>query len=160
MHVMCNIWVMYNAQIQHLLWIYFTKSKNFLDPQEFLEKFHFSISISRRFYFTFHFSKRVNLIFISLFTSRREWIRFKFHFSLLELSISTLAGHWSKVELKIPKAIYNVYAKTVSQKFVSKIYYSGFNVKLYLYYFSQLFGKTFSQQFLVEKKKEELWIFE
>jgi len=58
--------------------------------------------------------------------------------------------------LKIPKAIYNVYAKTVSQKFVSKIYYSGFNVKLYLYYFSQLFGKTFSQQFLVEKKKEEL----
>ena len=35
-----------------------------------LEKFHFSISISRHFHFTFHFSKRVNQIFISLFTSR------------------------------------------------------------------------------------------
>ena len=41
-----------------------------------LEKFHFSISISRHFHFTFHFSKRVNQIFISLFTSRKEWIRF------------------------------------------------------------------------------------
>ena len=60
-----------------------------------LEKFHFSISISRHFHFTFHFSKRVNQIFISLFTSRKEWNRFSFHFSLLELSISTLAGHWS-----------------------------------------------------------------
>ena len=68
----------------------------------------------------------------------------------------------SEVELKIPKAIYNVYVKTVSQKFVSKIYknFSGFNAKLYLYYFNQLFGNHFSQQFLVEKKKAELWIFE
>ena len=83
-------------------------------------EFHFSISISRHFCFTFHFSKRVNqiwislftsrskwrrfffhfqfskrvkLIFISLFTSRSEWKRFLFHFSLLEIPISTLAGH-------------------------------------------------------------------
>ena len=32
--------------------------------------FHFSISISRHFHFTFHFLKRVNQIFISLFTSQ------------------------------------------------------------------------------------------
>ena len=84
-------------------------------------EFHFSISILRHFCFTFHFSKRVNqiwislftsrskwrrfffhfqfskrvkLIFISLFISRSEWKRFLFHFSLLEIPISTLAGHW------------------------------------------------------------------
>ena len=66
---------------------------------------HFSFSISRHFnfileksepyfHFTSHFSKRVNHIFISLFTSRKKWKGFVFfHFSLLELSISTLAGH-------------------------------------------------------------------
>ena len=78
--------------------------KNF---SRILEKFHFSISISRHFHFTFHsrkewtrfsvhfsllgkserdlsftfhFSKRVNQIFISLFTSRKKWKRFIFHF--------------------------------------------------------------------------------
>ena len=88
--------------------------KNF---SRILEKFHFSISISKHFQFTFHsrfqgilisFSKRVNHIFMSLFTSRKELIIFSFHFSLLgkserdfffcnfsllKLSISTLAGH-------------------------------------------------------------------
>jgi len=53
---------------------------------QFLEKFHFSISVSRHFHFTFHLSKRVNQIFISLFTSRKEWIKFLFQFSLLEKS--------------------------------------------------------------------------
>ena len=45
------------------------------------------------FSFHFSFSKRVNQIFISLFTSRNECNRFSFHLSLLELPISTLAGH-------------------------------------------------------------------
>ena len=57
----------------------------------FLKKFHFSISILRHFHFTFHFSKRVNQIFISLFTSRKQWNRFSFHFSLLEFSIYPLS---------------------------------------------------------------------
>ena len=55
-----------------------------------LEAFSFHFSLLEKsesdFYFTFHFSKRVNQIFISLFTSRKEWIRFSFHFSLLEKS--------------------------------------------------------------------------
>ena len=59
----------------------------FLDSQEFLEKFHFSISR----HFTFHSRNEFKLIFISLFTSQNEWTRFSFHFSL-ELPISTLAG--------------------------------------------------------------------
>ena len=42
--------------------------------------FHFSFSIVRHFHFTFH--------------SQNEWTRFLFHFSLLKLPISTLAGHW------------------------------------------------------------------
>ena len=63
--------------------------KNF---SRILEKFHFSISISKHFQFTFHsrfqgilisFSKRVNHIFISLLTSQKELIIFSFHFSLL-----------------------------------------------------------------------------
>ena len=97
-----------------------------------LEKFHFSVSISRHFQFTFHsrsrfwaifislftldldikafsfhfsFSKWVNQIFISLFTSRNEWTRFPFHFSLLELPISPLAGHWSPPPLKPKKGL-------------------------------------------------------
>ena len=111
-----------------------TKCENFLDFfilknfSKFLEKFHFSISISRHFQFTFHsrsrfwdifislftldldikafsfhfsFSKWVNQIFISLFTSRNEWTRFPFHFSLLELPISTLAGHWPSGALAV-----------------------------------------------------------
>ena len=88
--------------------------KNF---SRILEKFHFSISISRHFHFTFHsrkewtrfsvhfsllgkserdlsftfhFSKRVNQIFISLFTSRKKWKRliFHFHFSNFQYSLS------------------------------------------------------------------------
>ena len=106
-----------------IIWTKILKFLNFLILKNFsriLQKFHFSISISRQFHFTFHslsrfwgffislfildlnlkafsfhfsFSKWVKLIFISLFTSRNEWTRFSFHFSLLELSISTLAGH-------------------------------------------------------------------
>ena len=34
-------------------------------------------------------------IFISLFTSQNEWSIFTFHFSLLEVPLSTLAGHWN-----------------------------------------------------------------
>ena len=49
-------------------------------------EFHFSISISRHFCFTFHFSKRVNQIWISLFTSRSKWRRFFFSLSILEKS--------------------------------------------------------------------------
>ena len=41
-----------------------------LDLEPF--SFHISISIARHFHFTFH--------------SRKEWIRFSFHFSLLEMS--------------------------------------------------------------------------
>ena len=68
--------------------MYFTKSKNFLDSREFLENsreislldldleafsFHFSLleKSESDFHFTFHFSKRVKQIFISLFTSRK-----------------------------------------------------------------------------------------
>ena len=54
--------------------------------------FHFSVKV-KKIFFHFQFSKRVKLIFISLFTSRSEWKRFLFHFSLLEIPISTLAGH-------------------------------------------------------------------
>ena len=57
-----------------------------------LEAFSFHFSLLEKsesdFYFTFYFSKRVNQISISLFTSRKEWIRFSFHFSLLEKSES------------------------------------------------------------------------
>ena len=56
-----------------------------LNSREFSRNFT-SISISRHFHFTFHFSKRVNQIFISLFTSQKEWIRFSSHFSILEKS--------------------------------------------------------------------------
>ena len=55
-----------------------------LDLKEFSFHFSFSISISRYFHFTFH--------------SRNEWNWFSFHFSLLELPISTLAGHWCRGE--------------------------------------------------------------
>ena len=50
------------------------------------QEFHFSISISRHFCFTFHFSKRVKQIWISLFTSRSKWRRFFFSLSILEKS--------------------------------------------------------------------------
>ena len=51
-----------------------------LDLEPFSFHFSFSISIARHFHFTFH--------------SQNEWTRFLFHFSLLKLPISTLAGHW------------------------------------------------------------------
>ena len=55
--------------------------KNF---SRILEKFHFSISISRHFHFTFH--------------SRKEWTRFSVHFSLLGKSERDLSFtfHFSK----------------------------------------------------------------
>ena len=67
-----------------------------------LEAFSFHFSLLEKsewdFYFIFHFSKRVNQIFISLFTSRKEWIRFSIHFSLLENSESDFqfTFHFSK----------------------------------------------------------------
>ena len=60
--------------------------KKFWILKNSLSFFHFLISILRHFHFTFHFSKRMNQIFISLSTSWKEWIRFSFHFSLLEKS--------------------------------------------------------------------------
>merc|ERR1719412_269997 len=76
-----------------------------------LENFHFSISISKHFDFTFHFSKksesilislctsrkRVKAFFFSLCTSRKRVKAFYFHFSLLELQKPTLAGPCSAV---------------------------------------------------------------
>ena len=62
-----------------------TKKRNFKFSR-ILEKFHFLISISSHFHFTFHFSKTVNQIFISLFTSRKEWNQNSIHFSFLEKS--------------------------------------------------------------------------
>ena len=93
MHIMCKNWVMCNTQIQHLWWIYFTKSKIFLYSREFLENsreislldldleaFSFHCSLLEKsesdFHLTFHFSEKVNQIFNSLFTSRKERIRF------------------------------------------------------------------------------------
>ena len=59
-----------------------------------LENFHFSISISKHFDFTFHFSKKSESILISLCTSRKRVKALYFHFSLLELQKPTLAGPW------------------------------------------------------------------
>ena len=49
-----------------------------------LENFHFSISISKHFGFTFHFSRKSESILISLCTSRKRVKAFFFHFALLE----------------------------------------------------------------------------
>merc|ERR1712027_83564 len=57
-----------------------------------LENFHFSISISKHFDFTFHFSKKSESILFSLCTSRKRVKAFCFHFSFLELQKPTLAG--------------------------------------------------------------------
>ena len=59
-----------------------SKSKNFLDSQEFLEKFHFSFSISilRHFYFTFH--SRSQNICSSLFILEMSEPDFHFTFHL------------------------------------------------------------------------------
>merc|ERR1712038_1260376 len=57
-----------------------------------LEKFHFSISRSKHFDFTFHFSKKSESILFSLCTSRKRVKAFFFHFTLLELQKPTLAG--------------------------------------------------------------------
>ena len=62
-----------------------------------LENFHFSISISKHFDFTFHFSKKSESILISLCTSRKRVKAFYFHFSLLELQKPTLAGPWNSL---------------------------------------------------------------
>ena len=85
-----------------------------------LEKFHFSISISRHFHFTFHFSKRVNQIFISLFTSRKEWIWFSFHFSLLEKSESdfNFTFHFSNFQYPLSQD-----TATFGENFVEAYYF-------------------------------------
>ena len=54
----------------------------FFGFREFLENFQKKIEFSRNF----TSRSRSRGIFISLFTSRKEWIRFLFHFSLLEKS--------------------------------------------------------------------------
>ena len=97
-----------------IIWTKILKFLNFLILKNFsriLEKFHFSISISRQFHLTFHSPSRFWGIFISLFIldldfeafsfhfsfsisrhfyfifhSRNEWNWFSFHFSLLEMS--------------------------------------------------------------------------
>ena len=46
-----------------------------------LENFHFSISISKHFDFTFHFSKKSERLLFSLCTSRKRVKAFCFHFS-------------------------------------------------------------------------------
>ena len=138
-----------------IIWTEILKFLEFLILKNFsriLEKFHFSISISRQFHFTFHsrsrfwgifislftldldikafsfhfsFSKWVKLIFISLFTSRNEWNRFSFHFSLLDFPISTLAGHWSVLfVVRWPSVL-------VSQYPFSTFLWSGFGLRLF-----------------------------
>ena len=74
----------------------FNLFKNLVSRELFriLENFHFSISISKHFDFTFHFSKKSESILISLCTSRKRVKAFYFHFSLLELQKPTLAGPW------------------------------------------------------------------
>ena len=57
----------------------------FFGFREFLENFQ-EILNSREFSRNFTSRSRSRGIFISLFTSRKEWIRFSFHFSLLEKS--------------------------------------------------------------------------
>ena len=59
----------------------------FFGFREFLENFQ-EILNSREFSRNFTSRSRSRGIFISLFTSRKEWIRFLFHFSLLEKSES------------------------------------------------------------------------
>ena len=90
-----------------IIWTKILKFLNFLILKNFsriLEKFHFSISISRQFHFTFHSRSRFWGFFISLFILDLDLKAFSFHFkfskwlklifiSLFELSISTLAGH-------------------------------------------------------------------
>ena len=78
----------------------------------------------KAFSFHFSFSKWVNQIFISLFTSRNEWTRFPFHFSLLELPISTLAGHWFN------QATLNVFQEKVTCQFLAKVCYPGWAKQL------------------------------
>ena len=53
-----------------------------LDFQSFLFHFHFSISISSHYFFTC--------------TSRKEWMAFFLHFSLLDCPKPTLAGHCAR----------------------------------------------------------------
>ena len=69
----------------------------FFGFREFLETFQ-EISDSREFSRNFTSRSRSRGIFISLFTSRKEWIRFSFHFSLLEKSESDFhfTFHFSK----------------------------------------------------------------
>jgi len=62
-----------------------------LDFETFSFHFSLSISISTHFHFTFH--------------SRNEWTRFPFHFSLLELPISTLAGPWCRHKTSVSRGV-------------------------------------------------------
>ena len=69
-----------------LIWLSRNKSVKNLVSREWLrilENFHFSISISKHFDFTFHFSKKSESILISLCTSRKRVKAFFFtlHFS-------------------------------------------------------------------------------
>ena len=59
-----------------------------------LENFHFSISISKHFDFTFHFSKKSESILISLCTSRKRVKAFFFtlHFSNFKNPLSLVPG--------------------------------------------------------------------
>ena len=63
-----------------------------------LENFHFSISISKHFDFTFHFSKKSESILISLCTSRKRVKAFFFtlHFSKKSESFFLFTSRTSK----------------------------------------------------------------
>ena len=69
-----------------LIWLSLNKSENLVSREllRILENFHFSISISKHFDFTFHFSKKSESICFSLCTSRKRVKAFFFHFALLE----------------------------------------------------------------------------
>ena len=83
-----------------------------------LENFHFSISISKHFDFTFHFSKKSESILISLCTSRKRVKAFfftlhfskkseSFLFSLFTSRTSKTHSRWSLAETPVLSS--NVY---------------------------------------------------
>ena len=114
-----NCELLHLARRQVSLQAGFNLFKNLVSRELFsiLENFHFSISISDHFDFTFHSSKksesicfslctsgkRVKAFFFSLCTSRKRVKAFLFHFSLLELQKPTLAGPWVEHQLFIKK---------------------------------------------------------
>ena len=77
-----------------------------------LENFHFSISISKHFDFTFHFSKKSESILISLCTSRKRVKAFFFHFALLEKEWKLFIFTFHFSNFKNPLSLVPVMQKT------------------------------------------------